>query len=268
MNCKVIDLPNILNDGIISILFSARWFLDRTVGLAKLNSTMSQIIRKATASSKLLKCCITFKRLLSRFDKTQSFVMAQFETMELKLKEQAHEISKALKWIRQIIQNNAAHKISEHAQKLLDQLESKVEKISDALVLSQKKWKRKRKQIVIYLQRTLRCTENEIMTSFRSWTADDVIQFLIYMDKRIVFSEYTIKCIESANISGHNLEEINCLTLKLMGIKDKEMRALIVGYIEKLIVDYCDRSSLVISESYHEDDHDLHSMEGFNRQEL
>jgi len=127
-----------------------------------------------------------------------------------------------------------------------------------ALVLSQKKWKRKRKQIVIYLQRTLRCTENEIMTSFRSWTAKDVIQFLKYMDKRIVFSEYTIKCIESANISGYNLEEINSLTLKLMGIEDKDMRVLIVGYIEKLVTDYGERDTLVISDLYHADDHDLH----------
>jgi len=216
---------------------------------------MSQIIQKATNSSKLLKSCISFKRLLNRFKRTQSFIVAQFKELEQRLKEQAYEISKALKWIKQIICNNAAHKISINAQKLLDQLENKVEKISDALVLSKKKWQRKRKQIVVYLQRTLRCTENEIMTSFRSWTSKDIVQFLQYMDKRIVFNEYSIKCIESANINGYNLEDINCLSLKLMGIEDMDMRVLIVGYIDSLINDYGDRPSLVISDSYHADDH-------------
>merc|ERR1712228_282165 len=76
-----------------------------------------------------------------------------------------------------------------------------------------------------------------------------------YMDKRIVFSEYSIKCIESANINGYNLEELNCLSLKLMGIEDMDMRVLIVGYIDSLINDYGDRPSLVISDSYHADDH-------------
>ena len=130
-----------------------------------------------------------------------------------------------------------------------------MEKISDALVLSQDKWKRKRKQIVVYLQRTLRCTENEIMTSFRSWTPKDVIQFLKYMDRRIVLSKYTKKCFESANINGYNLEDINCLSLKLMGVEEMNIRVLIVGYIENLINSYGDRPTLVISDSYHKDDH-------------
>merc|ERR1712087_856630 len=91
-------------------------------------------------------------------------------------------------------------------------------------------WVKKRKQIVLYLQKTVRCLETELMASFRSWISSDIVQWLQYMDDRIAFSEEAQK--QLLYINGYNLAKVNDLSLQLMGVEEAEIRKLILGYID------------------------------------
>jgi len=240
---KLIDLPNLLNDGFLSILFSARWFLDRTTDITSFSSMMSQTIKESVNAAKLLKSCVTFNRLDHQFGKTQTFILKKFEEIDLILQDQADEIQKASEWFQSIIQSNHERKVDDEAQGLFNQLQSKVENIEQTLMAVQRKWVKKRKEIVLYLQKMVRCVEIELMKSFRSWLSFDVVQWLQYMDHRIVLTDTSIKRFQEASINGYTISDINDLSLKLMGIDDGNIRQLILGYIDQLLAKYSDKSS-------------------------
>eukprot|EP01084_Bolivina_argentea_P128760 227529_1 len=238
MNQRIIDIPNLLNDGIISILFSARWFLDRTVNIATFNSKVSQTIQKSINSSKLSRSCQTFNRLNYQFEKTQTFILSQFEQLENMSNKQTHEINKAYKWINNLMEHNMHKQLDENTDKLLNQLHIKIEQLSNAFKISDKKWNKKRSQIVEYFQNTIRKCEDELMCGYKLWNTKDIIEWLEYMDNRIILNNNIIKQFETANITGYNLLNINDLSLKLMGIEDINIRQLIVAYINQLLEKY------------------------------
>merc|ERR1712087_812927 len=124
--------------------------------------------------------------------------------------------------------------------KWLQHLRHKVENINMAFEKMKAKWVKKRKQIVLYLQKTVRCLETELMASFRSWISSDIVQWLQYMDDRIAFSEEAQK--QLLYINGYNLAKVNDLSLQLMGVEEAEIRKLILGYIDSLLIKYGDRS--------------------------
>jgi len=248
---KLMDLPNLLNDGFLSILFSARWFLDRTVDITSFSSMMSRTIKETVNAAKLLKSCVTFNRLDHQFGKTQSFILKKFEEIDDILQDQSDEIQKAAEWFQNIIQDNVERKVDDDAQGLFNQLQNKVENIGNTLKAVQRKWVKKRKEIVLYLQKIVRCVEIELMKSFRNWLSIDVVQWLQYMDHRIVLTDITIKRFQEASINGYTLSDINDLSLKLMGIDNGNLRVLIIGYIDQLMAKYGDKSSCSARSSPH-----------------
>lgn len=123
MNKKIVDIPGLLQDGILSVLFSAKWFIDRTEDITVFSSLMSDTIHKSTSSAKALKSCITFARLDHQFEKTQSFILNRFEQIDNKMTKQTREINKAFKWVKKI-SSNVELKLDDDAEKLLTQLQS------------------------------------------------------------------------------------------------------------------------------------------------
>ena len=123
---------------------------------------------------------------------------------------------------------------------MLNILTEKVENIDNTLKSVKRKWVKKRKQIVVYLQKSVRETEDSLMHQFRTWLASDIVQWLQYMDNRIELDDDIITKFVAANINGFNISNINDLTLQLMGIHNIEVRQLIIGYIDTLLQKYDD----------------------------
>jgi len=118
----------------------------------------------------------------------------------------------------------------------LQHLRNKASNIDVALQTVSGKWAKKRKQIVLYLQKTVRCIETELMASYSSWISSDIVQWLQYMDDRIVFTAEAQR--QLLYLNGYNLDKVNDLSLQLMGVADAEMRELILGYIASLLQKY------------------------------
>lgn len=76
------------------------------------------------------------------------------------------------------------------------------------------------------------------MKDFKSWLASDIVQWLQYMDDRILFDDDIISKFVNMDINGYNLSDINDLSLKLMGINSNEIRKLIINYIDTLLTKY------------------------------
>jgi len=235
---KIVDIPGLLQDGILSVLFSARWFIERTEDITHFSHLMSETITKSTASAKELKSCLTFAKLDHQFEKTQAFILEKFEEIDTKMTKQTKEINRAWKWVKNLSSSVDEMKADDDAHKLLTQLQNKVENIDRTLKIVKRKWIKKRKQIILYLQKSVRETETELMKHFRSWLASDIVQWVQYMDDRIIFDGDIISKFVTANINGYNLSDVNDLSLKLMGIGSIEIRQLIIGYIDTLLTKY------------------------------
>ena len=130
------------------------------------------------------------------------------------------------------------HKIPVKIYKIINTITDKVEHIDRTLKAVKTRWIKKRKQIILYLQKSVRETESALMKHFRTWIASDIVQWLQYMDDRIVFDDDINSKFVAANVNGYNLSEINDLSLKLMGIHSMEVRQLIIGYIDTLLIKY------------------------------
>jgi len=246
---KIVDIPHLLKDGILSILFSARWFIQRTKDITYFSDLMSETIQKSTLSAKDLKSCITFNKLDDQFQKTQAFILNRFEEIDTKITKETREINNAWKWIKNLSSSHPHIDDDDDAQKLLTQLQNKVENIDRTLKTVKRKWIKKRKQIILYLQKSVRETENELMKDFRSWLASDIVEWLQYMDDRILFNDNIISKFINININGYNLSDINHLSLKLIGIDSFDIRQLIIGYIDTLLSPHRHSPSLNSSDS-------------------
>eukprot|EP00484_Ammonia_sp_Unknown_P015806 CAMPEP_0197073568 /NCGR_PEP_ID=MMETSP1384-20130603/210669_1 /TAXON_ID=29189 /ORGANISM="Ammonia sp." /LENGTH=498 /DNA_ID=CAMNT_0042512405 /DNA_START=67 /DNA_END=1563 /DNA_ORIENTATION=+ len=240
MSKKIVDVPGVLSEGIISVLFSARWFIDRTMDMTNISASISNVIQKSNAASKTLKACISFGRLNYHFEKAQAFILSEFEKIDRGLQEQTTEITNASKWFKKVMENNHEQKVDEDAEILVFQLENKVDNLETTLKSMKRKWIKKRKQIVLYLQKSVRETEVELMKHFRTWIASDIVQWLQYMDERIMFDDDIVSKFVTFNINGYNLSDVNDLSLKLMGIANMETRQLIIGYIDTLLQKFGD----------------------------
>merc|ERR1712013_575970 len=259
MEQKVADIPNLLSDDnkypVLSILFSARWFSDESAQIAALGADMSQAIERTVHAAKQLKSCTSFARLDHQFGKNQAFILGQFEHIDELLRHRAGEIDRATRWFDEVIEDNVDRQFisiedclltdaelesmrlcRRDALKWLQHLRNKVSNIDVALQKVSAKWAKKRKQIVLYLQKTVRFIETELMTSFRSWISSDIVQWLHYMDDRIEFSEEAQK--QLLYLNGYNLSKVNDLSLQLMGVEDADLRELILGYIGSLLTKY------------------------------
>eukprot|EP01083_Nonionella_stella_P028963 79845_1 len=231
MEQKVLHIPTLLEDGMISILFSTRWFGSRTAAIDSLNSTMSRTVRKCIDGIKALKLCASFTRLNQECEKTEASIMSMFCALDGVFGEEDHEISKALKWCNKL-------KTNSDEMALLNQIEKKVENIDNTYKKVHKKWTKKQAQIVSYLEETVRGMEDELMSQYGTWTCKEVIEWLQYMDHRIVLSRRARKGFQTANIVGYNLSDINQLSLKLMGVDALPTRTLIIGYVHTLLKRY------------------------------
>merc|ERR1712087_811653 len=192
MEQKVADIPNLLDGDdkypVLSILFSARWFSDQSAEIAALGSSMTQAIERTVNAAKQLKSCSSFARLGYQFGKNQSFILGQFEQIDEMLRHRSGEIQRAARWFDEVIEDNVDRQFisiedcmlsNDELQNLdmgrkaslkwLQHLRHKVENINMAFEKMKAKWVKKRKQIVLYLQKTVRCLETELMASFRSW---------------------------------------------------------------------------------------------------
>jgi len=272
MEQKVADIPNLLDGDdkypVLSILFSARWFSDESAQIAALGTGMTQAIERTVHAAKQLKSCSSFARLDYQFGKNQAFILGQFEQVDEMLRQRASEIERAARWFDEVIEDNVDRQFisiedcmlssdelknltigRRDALKWLQHLRNKVENLDVAFQKMKAKWVKKRKQIVVYLQKTVRFIETELMTSFRSWISSDIVQWLKYMDDRIEFSEEAQK--QLLYLNGYNLGKVNDLSLQLMGVQDAEIRKLILYYLEALLVKYGDRSPCASCDTPH-----------------
>jgi len=250
MDRKLIDIAGLLNEGILSILFSAKWFMDRAMDITHISTLISNIIEKSNTASKSVKDSTSFGRLEHQFDKTQRMILTAFEEIDCLILEQSKEVNNASKWFKKVMDenlvdndcaNNDDNNDSENddnPESLVLQLSKKVQHLGKTLSAIKRKWHRKRKQIIQYLQKTVRDTEAEQMRQFKTWIASDIVQWLQYMDDRIVFDDDIVHKFVSFNINGFNLSELNDLSMKLMGIHDVAVRQLCIGYIDTLLSKY------------------------------
>merc|ERR1719464_1309642 len=143
-------------------------------------------------------------------------------------------------------------KVDDESIGLLRQLRGKAESLGASLKVVEDKWTKKRRQIVLYLQKTVRNIETELMAAHKNWISSDIVQWLNYMDDRIVLKEDTLK--QMLYLNGYNLGDVNDLSLKLMGIEDDEIRTVILGYIDALLRKYGDKSGCTSCDSPHSPD--------------
>jgi len=272
MDMKLIDIPHLLDDGMptLSVLFSARWFADRGEDIGNLHHLMSDTIEQSVNAARTLKNCTTFARLGYQFEKTQSFILGKFENLNSLIQEQSADIGKAWKWFDDVMEDNLCppvqqielylndeateRKVDDQCIDLLHQLRGKAESLGASLKQVEDKWIRKRRQIVLYLQKTVRNIETELMAAHKNWISSDIVQWLNYMDDRIIFEEDTLK--QMLYLNGYNLGDVNDLSLKLMGIDDEEIRTLVLGYIDALLRKYGDKSGCTSCDSPHSPDCD------------
>eukprot|EP01083_Nonionella_stella_P001413 4068_1 len=192
---------------------------------------MSRTVRKCIDGIKALKLCGSFTRLNQQCETTEASIVCFFEQLDRVFNAEDHEISKALKWCDKL-------KTNSDEIDLLNQIKNKVENIENTYKKVHKKWTKKQKQIVSFLQETVRAMEDELMSQYGTWTCKEVIEWLQYMDDRIMLSRRATKGFKTANIVGYNLCDINQLSLKLMGVDGLETRTLIVGYVNTLLKRY------------------------------
>jgi len=274
MDTKLMDIAPLIDEiedgGIptLSVLFSARWFADRGEDITNFHYLMADAIEQSVNAAKALRNCTTFARLGYQFEKTQSFILGKFETLNLLIQEQSADIGKAWKWFDDVMEDNLCPpvqqielflkdevtetKVDDQCLELLHQLRGKAESLGASLKQVEDKWIRKRRQIVLYLQKTVRNLETELMAAHKNWISSDIVQWLNYMDDRIVFEEETLR--QMLYLNGYNLGDVNDLSLKLMGIDEEEIRTLILGYVDALLRKYGDKSGCTSCDSPHSPD--------------
>lgn len=131
------DIPHLLDDGMptLSVLFSARWFADRSEDIANFHHLMADTIEKSVNAAKLLRNCATFARLGYQFEKTQSFILDKFENLNILIQEQAVDIGKAWKWFDDVMEDNLCPQVHQIEMYLKDEIsERKVDEQSIGLL--------------------------------------------------------------------------------------------------------------------------------------
>jgi len=253
MDTKLLDVPHLMDEGdvpTLSVLFSARWFYLRQSDVSNFHPLIAEVIEKSVNAAKALNGCTTFAQLHHQFEGTQSNVLALFDSVNAEIHDQALDIGRAWKWFNDVMEDNVCpqvhrletylddespeSKIDDESIELLRQLKAKTEGIAMALKQVQDKWTAKRTQIVQYLQKTVKRIETALMAEYKNWISSDIVQWLQYMDQRIVLSDHTLK--QMLCLNGQNIGEINDLSLRLMGIDELEIRALVMDYVDALRV--------------------------------
>eukprot|EP01084_Bolivina_argentea_P164490 285985_1 len=110
-------------------------------------------------------------------------------------------------------------------------------------ILMHLKWMKngshKKKKIISEIENGVKKQKSKVLGQFEEWKMNDIIDYLQYIyDRKIRFSDETMKKFKQCGLNGSKIIDINDSLLVLCGIGDGNIRKLFMKGINELLNNY------------------------------